>query len=60
LESKPGEVTLLVPGQLLRASLPNYIKLDTETGELSWHTTGDTWTPEDGLYDHLVLKVAKG
>jgi predicted MPP superfamily phosphohydrolase len=56
---KLGESLLMVPGQLLRASLPNYIKLDTESGELSWHTASETWIPEDGLYDHLVLKVAK-
>ena len=42
------------------APFPNYIKLDTESGELSWHTASDTWIPEDGLYDHLVLKLAKG
>jgi hypothetical protein len=53
------EVCLLVPGQLLRAPFPNYIKLDTESGELSWHTARDTWIPEDGLYDHLVLKLVK-
>jgi hypothetical protein len=53
------KVGVLVPGQLLRASFPNYIKLDTESGELSWHTASDTWIPEDGLYDHLVLKSAK-
>jgi calcineurin-like phosphoesterase family protein len=56
---KLGKVTSLVPGQLLSAPFPNHIKLDTESGELTWHTTGDTWTAEDGLYDHLVLKVGK-
>ena len=50
---------LLVPGQLLSAPIPNYIKLDSESGELSWSAASDTWIPEDGLYDHLVLKVAK-
>ena len=54
-----GEVCLLVPGQLLSAPFPNYIKLDTESGELSWHTASDTWIPEEGLYDYLVLKLAK-
>jgi hypothetical protein len=54
-----GEARLLVPGQLLRASFPNHIKLNTESGELSWHTASDTWIPEDGLYGHLVLKLAK-
>jgi hypothetical protein len=52
-------VTLLVPGQLLSAPFPNHIKLDTESGELSWHTSSETWIPEDGLYYHLVLKLAK-
>jgi Calcineurin-like phosphoesterase len=56
---KLGGATLLVPGQLLSAPIQNYIKLDTESGELSWHSTSETWMPEDGLYDHLVLKVAK-
>jgi hypothetical protein len=56
---KMGESRLLVPGQLLSAPIPNYIKLDSDSGELSWHTASETWTPEDGLYDHLVLKVAK-
>ena len=55
---KLGESSLLVPGQLLEASFPNHIKLNTESGELSWHTTSETWMPEDGLYDHLVLKLA--
>jgi hypothetical protein len=52
-------VTLLVPGHLLSAPFPNCIKLKTETGELSWNTTSETWIPEDGLYDHLVLKLGK-
>jgi Calcineurin-like phosphoesterase len=54
-----SESRLLVPGQLLSAPIPNYIKLDTESGELSWHTASETWIPEDGLYDHLVLKFDK-
>jgi predicted MPP superfamily phosphohydrolase len=56
---KMADSRLLVPGQLLRAPIPNYIKLDTESGQLSWHTASDTWIPEDGLYDHLVLKLDK-
>jgi Calcineurin-like phosphoesterase len=56
---KLGASRLLVPGQLLRAPFPNYIKLETDSGELSWHTASDTWIPEDGLYDHLVLKLDK-
>ncbi len=54
-----GEVRLLVAGQLLRAPFPNYIKLDAKSGELSWHTNSETWIPEDGLYDHLVLNLTK-
>jgi hypothetical protein len=50
---------LLVPGQLLSAPIPNYIKLDSESGQLSWHTTSEKWIPEHGLYDHLVLKFGK-
>ena len=50
---------LLVPGQLLSAPIPNYIKLDSESGELSWHTASKTWIPEDGFYDHLLLKLSK-
>jgi hypothetical protein len=54
---KLGASRLLVPGQLLGSSIPNYIRLDIESGGLSWHTASDRWIPEDGLYDHLVLKV---
>src|ERR1700747_3023986 len=59
LEPKLGASRLLVPGQLLRAPIPNYIKLHTESGELSWHTPNRTWIPEDRFYDHLVLKFSK-
>jgi hypothetical protein len=38
---------LLVPGQLLKAPFPNYIKLDTESGELSWYAASETWIPEE-------------
>jgi hypothetical protein len=55
---KLGEWRLLVPGQLLSAPIPN-IKLDTESGELSWNTANETWITEDGLYGHLVLKLSK-
>jgi hypothetical protein len=51
------KVGVLVPGQLLSALFPNYIKLDTESGELTWHTASETWIAEDELYDHLVLKL---
>jgi hypothetical protein len=54
-----AESRLLVPGQLLSAPISNYIKLDSQSGELSWHTASETWIPEDGMYDHLVLKVEK-
>ena len=54
-----GEVSVLVPGQLLKAPFPNHVKLNTESGELSWHTASDTWIPEDGMYDRLVLKLDK-
>ena len=54
-----GDARLLVPDQLLRAPFLNCIKIDIESGELTWHTTAQTWIPEDGLYDHLVLKLAK-
>jgi hypothetical protein len=27
--------------------------------QVSWHTASETWIPEDGLYDHLVLKLAR-
>jgi predicted MPP superfamily phosphohydrolase len=56
---KMGESRLLVPCQLLEAPFLNHIKLNTESGELSWHTASNTWIPEDGLYDHLVLKLEK-
>jgi predicted MPP superfamily phosphohydrolase len=55
---KLGDSRLLVPGQLLSALTPNFIKLDTGSGELSWHPASETWTPEDGMYDHLVLKLS--
>jgi len=56
---KLGKMCVLIPGQLLTAPFPNHIKLNTESGELSWHTTSDTWIPEDGLFDYLVVKLAK-
>jgi hypothetical protein len=34
---KLGESSLLVPGQLLSAPIPNYITLDAESGEHSWY-----------------------
>ncbi len=56
---KIGETRLLVPGHLLRAPFPNFIKLDTASGESSWHTASETWIPEGRFNDHLVLKLAK-
>lgn len=52
---KLGKVSVLVPGQLLGAPFPNHIKVNSESGELSWHTASETWIPED----HLVLKLDK-
>jgi Icc-related predicted phosphoesterase len=54
---KIGGADVIVPGQLLRAPFPNHIVLDTESGRASWETSSKVWVPEDGLYDHLVLKV---
>jgi hypothetical protein len=48
---------VLVPGQLLSAPYPNYINLNTLSGESSWHTDRETGMPEDGRLDHLLLKV---
>jgi hypothetical protein len=56
---KMGESRVLVPGRLLEAPFPNHIKLDTASGEFSWHTASEKWIPEDGLYDHLVLKLSE-
>jgi predicted phosphohydrolase len=53
-------VNLLVPGQLLSAPFPNHIVLDTKSGEARWETFSQEWIPEDGLYDHLVLKFPRG
>jgi hypothetical protein len=54
-----GETRLLVPGQLLRAPFPNYISLDTESGENSWHTTSEASIQADGLHDHLFVEVGE-
>jgi hypothetical protein len=53
-------IPVLVPGQLLAAAFPNHIVQNTESGELSWQTSSQDWIPEDGLYDHLVLKFPTG
>jgi Icc-related predicted phosphoesterase len=42
-------VQVLVPGQLVDAAFPNYIVLNTESGDLSWHTSSQEWIPEDLL-----------
>jgi hypothetical protein len=47
---------VLVPGQLLGAPFPNHIKLDTESGALSWHTASETWNV---LFDRFVGEVAE-
>ena len=54
---KIGGVNVLVPGQILRAAFPNHIVLDTKSGRASWQTSSQVWIPEDGLYDHLMLKI---
>jgi hypothetical protein len=38
---KLRESRLWAPVQLLSAPIPNHIKLDSESGELSWHTASD-------------------
>jgi Calcineurin-like phosphoesterase len=43
-----GGVTVLVPGQLLSASFPTHIILNTESGEESWETSSPEWISEDG------------
>jgi hypothetical protein len=50
-------VNVFVPGQLLRAPFPNHIILDIESEQADWQTSSRVWIPEDGLYDHLVLKI---
>ena len=57
---KIGEVNVFVPGQLLRAPFPNHVVLRTESGEASWQTSNEAWIPEDGIYNHLVLKFPGG
>jgi hypothetical protein len=52
---KIGQSTLLVPGQLLSASHPGTIALDTETGEALWHAASREWIPET-FNDRFVLK----
>jgi hypothetical protein len=53
------ETALFVPGQLLKADYPNYIVLDTDSGNAEWHTSSQMWIPENELFDHLVLKFPK-
>jgi hypothetical protein len=50
-------VDVFVPGQLFRAPFPNHVVLDTASGRASWQTSSQVWIPEDGLHDHLVLKI---
>jgi Calcineurin-like phosphoesterase len=54
-----NEVCLLVPGQLLPAPYPNYIHLNTLTGESSWHTDRETGMTADEELDHLLLRFGK-
>jgi len=58
LEPESGRFALAGAGSIAGSPFPNHIKLNTESGELSWHTASDTWMPEDGLYDHLALKLS--
>jgi tetratricopeptide (TPR) repeat protein len=44
-------------GQLLEAPFPTISSWTVN--QVSWHTASETWIPEDGLYDHLVLKLAR-
>jgi hypothetical protein len=53
------ETALFVPGQLLNAGHPNYIVLDTDSGDAEWHTLSQIWISENELFDHLVLKFPK-
>ncbi|MBV8225887.1 MAG: hypothetical protein JO232_11960 [Verrucomicrobia bacterium] len=52
-------VNVLVPGQLLSASFPNQIVLNTPSREASWETASQEWISEDGLHDHLMLKFSR-
>jgi Icc-related predicted phosphoesterase len=53
------DTILLVPGQLLNSVHPNYIVLDSNSGDAEWHTSSQTWVSENELFDHLVLKFPK-
>jgi len=44
---------------LLGAPYPDYINLNTISGESSWHTSRETGMPEDERLDHLLLKFAR-
>jgi hypothetical protein len=59
LESENGRFALAGVGSIAGNAISDHIKLNTESGDLSWHTASDRWIPEDGLYDHLGLKVGK-
>jgi hypothetical protein len=48
---------LFVPGQLIRAEVPNYVILDPESGAAARQTESATWISEDGFYDHLVIRI---
>ena len=52
-------VNVLVPGQLLSASFPNLIVLNSESGEAGWETSSQEWIPEDEAYDHLAVKFSR-
>jgi hypothetical protein len=40
----------------MSAPFPDHIVLDTETKEVSWHTSSQEWIPENAIYNHLELK----
>jgi hypothetical protein len=47
------------PDSFLSAPFPNHIVLNTESKEATWETSSREWIPEDGLYDHLVVKFPR-
>jgi hypothetical protein len=59
LEPEIGRVDLAGTGRIAESAISESYQAGTESGESSWHTTGETWIPKEGLYDHLVLKLTK-
>ena len=52
-------VNVQVLGQLLSGPFPNHIVLNTVSKETGWETSSREWIPEDGLYEHLVVKFPR-